>query len=78
MTRASEGASGGEWMAATRVAPANLAPVLAVRPSGRQPLVLAALALVLVALLAGAGLLWVVHGPTVFFDTLASGFATCL
>ncbi|MFG1399450.1 hypothetical protein [Roseixanthobacter pseudopolyaromaticivorans] len=73
MTRASEGASGGEWMAATRVAPA-----LAVRPSGRQPLVLAALVLVLVALLAGAGLLWVVHGPTVFFDTLASGFATCL
>ena len=40
-------------------------------------LVLVAAGLGVVALLAVAGLLWVRHGTTIFFDTLAAGIATC-
>ncbi|MFG1425559.1 hypothetical protein [Roseixanthobacter glucoisosaccharinicivorans] len=69
-------------MAATRVAPVSGAPVSTAPREGRawggQTLALAAMVVVALALLAGAGFLWVVHGPAVFFDTLASGLSGCL
>lgn len=74
MTRASEGASGGDWTAAApRAVPAPRAGAF-----GGQSVALAAVLMVAVALFAGAGLLWMVHGPAVFLDMLANGFGGCL
>ncbi|MFG1422426.1 hypothetical protein [Roseixanthobacter liquoris] len=74
MTGMREGASGTDWAAA---AP-GYAPAPAASAFAGQSLALAAMAMVAAALLAGAGLLWVVHGPAVFLDMLTNGFGTCL
>ncbi|MFH1555991.1 MAG: hypothetical protein ABII76_14175 [Pseudomonadota bacterium] len=70
----SEGASGGDWTSAVPHA------VSAPRTGafGGQSVALAAVLMVAVALFAGAGLLWMVHGPAVFLDMLANGFGGCL
>jgi hypothetical protein len=45
---------------------------------GARPMVIAALATVCAALLAGAALLWVHYGTAVFFEMIASGIAACI
>lgn len=51
-------------------------------PRTRRPraltLGLTGLAVGAAALVAGGGLLWAQHGPTVFFDLMSAGIASCL